>query len=143
MKSILSGAPAACLSHTQDNRPDGDQTPSLPRFGAPSAVHIRAAGKNTPESFVADFAVFDPATGASTALAPLQMARGNAQMVATDDGRLIVLGGRAFLNDEAIVRAAHGQAHSEGSHRSLGMRGGWLSEGFFRAASGGSFPLPG
>ena len=57
------------------------------------------------DAFVADFAVFDPATGVSTALAPLQQARGNAQMVATDDGRLMVLGGRAFINDEAIVRA--------------------------------------
>ena len=64
------------------------------------------AGKSNPQSFVADFAVFNPATGESKALAPLQMARGNAQMVATDDGRLMVLGGRTFVNDEAIVRAS-------------------------------------
>ena len=40
----------------------------------------RPAGKNSPETFVADFAVFDPATGKATALAPLQEARGNAQV---------------------------------------------------------------
>ena len=62
-------------------------------------------GKGNPQNFVADFAVFDPATGKSTALAPLQTARGNGQMVATADGRLMVLGGRTFVNDEAIVRA--------------------------------------
>ncbi len=38
------------------------------------------AGKNNPQNFVADFAVFDPATGKVTALAPLQEARGNAQV---------------------------------------------------------------
>ena len=88
--------------------PDLDVTLS----GAPTAAHVRAAGKSLPDSFVADFAVFDPATGESTALAPLQMARGNAQMVATDDGRLMVLGGRAFLSDEAIVRAGPAQSAS-------------------------------
>ena len=62
------------------------------------------AGKGDPQNFVADFAVFDPATGQSRALAPLQTARGNGQMVATADGRLMVLGGRTFVNNEAIVR---------------------------------------
>ena len=91
-------------------------------------MRIHAAGKNNPESFVADFAVFDPTTGVSKPLAPLQQARGNAEMVATDDGRLMVLGGRAFLNDEAIVRddmwsVRRVQVEARGQGRGRGMAG--------------------
>jgi len=48
------------------------------------------AGKNSPETFVADFAVFDPATGKATALAPLQEARGNAQVCIDPPGRRLL-----------------------------------------------------
>lgn len=62
------------------------------------------AGQTRPQFFVDEVAVFNPATKETIAVAPLLKKRGNAQLVALPDDRLMLVGGRSYENSQAVVR---------------------------------------
>ena len=80
------------------------RTPALATVPRRRQVWFRYAGQQRPEYFSAELAVFNPADGTVRTAAPLLEPRGNAALVALPEGRLMLLGGRIFDEDEAVVR---------------------------------------